>query len=276
MTIKPNLHKPLAIVAMCVASFAAQAANVKVTLNNLAPTGGVGIAPLWVGFHNGGFETFYSGQAASAAIERSAEDGNASVLSANFAASTPTGVQGVLNGGPAFPGAARSLTLSNVDLNGAGRYFSYAGMVVLSNDFFIGNENAKEHDLSSIAKGGKISFLVGGAGSVYDAGTEVNDFNYSLANGAFGIGGGQTGPNQGMDEHGVIHLVTGNPYTSFLGQDLVPQNRQWGALDFNAAPAFARIDIEVSAVPEPETYAMLLAGLGLMGGVARRRKQVSV
>lgn len=29
----------------------------------------------------------------------------------------------------------------------------------------------------------------------------------------------------------------------------------------------------VSAVPEPETYAMLLAGLGLIGGVVRRRKQ---
>ncbi len=28
----------------------------------------------------------------------------------------------------------------------------------------------------------------------------------------------------------------------------------------------------VSAVPEPETYAMLLAGLGLMGVIARRRK----
>jgi hypothetical protein len=27
----------------------------------------------------------------------------------------------------------------------------------------------------------------------------------------------------------------------------------------------------VAAVPEPETYAMLLAGLGLMGGIARRR-----
>ena len=29
----------------------------------------------------------------------------------------------------------------------------------------------------------------------------------------------------------------------------------------------------VTAVPEPETYVMLLAGLGLMGAVARRRKQ---
>ena len=28
----------------------------------------------------------------------------------------------------------------------------------------------------------------------------------------------------------------------------------------------------VSVVPEPETYAMLLAGLGLMGAIARRRK----
>jgi len=30
---------------------------------------------------------------------------------------------------------------------------------------------------------------------------------------------------------------------------------------------------QVIVVPEPETYAMLLAGLGLVGFMARRRKQ---
>ncbi|MBK9347843.1 MAG: PEP-CTERM sorting domain-containing protein [Burkholderiales bacterium] len=31
-------------------------------------------------------------------------------------------------------------------------------------------------------------------------------------------------------------------------------------------------DVLLAPVPEPETYAMLLAGLGVMGAVARRRK----
>jgi probable HAF family extracellular repeat protein len=34
--------------------------------------------------------------------------------------------------------------------------------------------------------------------------------------------------------------------------------------------------LSVTAVPEPETYAMMLAGLGLMGFVARRRKNTQV
>ena len=36
------------------------------------------------------------------------------------------------------------------------------------------------------------------------------------------------------------------------------------------------ISIDVAAVPEPETYAMLLAGLGVLGFAARRRTQQSV
>jgi len=39
----------------------------------------------------------------------------------------------------------------------------------------------------------------------------------------------------------------------------------------NSTHAGPTLDISVSAVPEPETYAMLLAGLGLIGFAARRR-----
>ena len=44
-------------------------------------------------------------------------------------------------------------------------------------------------------------------------------------------------------------------------------------------PSFIRLDnvsVTVSAVPEPETYAMLLAGLALVGVAARRRQRANV
>jgi len=42
-------------------------------------------------------------------------------------------------------------------------------------------------------------------------------------------------------------------------------NTSWGGYDI-------KISFNTSPVPEPETYAMLLAGLGVVGMVARRRK----
>ncbi len=44
----------------------------------------------------------------------------------------------------------------------------------------------------------------------------------------------------------------------------------WQGVHFNRGD---QVVFNVSAVPEPETYAMMLAGLGLMGAIARRRKQ---
>jgi hypothetical protein len=43
----------------------------------------------------------------------------------------------------------------------------------------------------------------------------------------------------------------------------------------NASLNTASFSVAVTPVPEPETYAMLLAGLGLIGTIARRRKQKS-
>ena len=57
---------------------------------------------------------------------------------------------------------------------------------------------------------------------------------------------------------------TGFYSLSFAGIDhviLTSSNGDWGVVD------------NVTAVPEPETYAMLIAGLGLLGFAARRRQQ---
>lgn len=57
---------------------------------------------------------------------------------------------------------------------------------------------------------------------------------------------------------------------SFTGNDLavtIHRNNAWvflSEVEFNAAP-----------IPEPETYAMLLVGLGLLGFTARRRKVIA-
>lgn len=56
---------------------------------------------------------------------------------------------------------------------------------------------------------------------------------------------------------------------SYLGQNLMISLTSKGAQsDWDNVKLTA-----VTAVPEPETYAMLLAGLGLMGGIARRRNK---
>lgn len=45
----------------------------------------------------------------------------------------------------------------------------------------------------------------------------------------------------------------------------------WSTTSYSTA--LGEVAFEISAVPEPETYAMMLAGLGLIGFVARRRRQ---
>jgi hypothetical protein len=46
----------------------------------------------------------------------------------------------------------------------------------------------------------------------------------------------------------------------------------WTALGGGARSTWTEAAAQVQSVPEPETYAMVLAGLGVMGAIARRRK----
>jgi PEP-CTERM motif len=123
---------------------------------------------------------------------------------------------------------------------------------------------------------------------VYDYQTTFNlaGFNPSTA----AISGGWSTDNIGVGIY-LNGVDTGNPGTAFNQFQIgyVPFSITSGfvsglnTLDFfvnNAAgPTALRVEMTgaaaVAAVPEPETYAMLLAGLGLIGFIAYRRKSDS-
>lgn len=160
-----------------------------VTIENRAPAGGTFQTPVWVGFHDGGFDTYDGGTLASTlpihgsqALERLAEDGitDSAVfdsVSTDFAALLSGGVQGTVASNGAIPPLAPGNIVSRLfEVNPAmHRYFSYASMVIPSNDAFIANGNPLAHPLFDNA-GHFIatSFQVAGS-AVNDAGTEAND-----------------------------------------------------------------------------------------------------
>ncbi len=70
---------------------------------------------------------------------------------------------------------------------------------------------------------------------------------------------------------GTAALVWGTESFNFQASGGLTTLRFWNDQDANTH--FAMLDnVSVTAVPEPETYAMMLAGLGALGFMARRRK----
>lgn len=250
---------------------------VTVTITNNSSGLGVGLAPVWVGFHNGSFDSHNTGEAASSELETLAEVGSPAPLSNTFAANgtlaanalaqTGTRVQG--NTGLLPQGAVQTLTF-DVATDGSNSFFSYASMILPSSDYFIANDNPFGIDLSSIlSSGGEINFNIGLPGFVKDAGTEINDFAFSAGNPLVGIPGGDAA--NGADENGVVALVD-NPFAGFLnapgGFDFAPLNFNDSALYPNG---IASIRISAASVPIPGTLG--LASLGLLALFTQRRKK---
>ena len=128
--------------------------SVVVTVENGAPSRGALQTPFWVGVHDGTFDIYDRDAALGAdglvpapAVERLAEDGATGPITAEFAAAHPYSPQATLIGpsGPLAPGDRSSTTL-NLDPE-TDRYFSYASMVIPSNDAFIANGSPVAHPL---------------------------------------------------------------------------------------------------------------------------------
>lgn len=73
---------------------------------------------------------------------------------------------------------------------------------------------------------------------------------------------------QGFEGAGTIQFI--GTYSTFSWK--VPDPEYWHAFTFGIRTTEALEPTPPAAIPEPESYAMLLAGLGLLGFTARRRK----
>lgn len=265
---KSAMIAPIAAAAFIFGAGAASAVSLKISITNNSGIGGLTLTPLYTAFHDGTFDTFDVGSAASAGIEALAEDGNFMPIRDARQASHPSSQGALITAPQGFagapliePGETGSVT---VNVDSANRFFSYLSMILPSNDQFIGNGDPTAHQIFDASGNflGNQTINVSGL-NAYDAGTEVNN----------GLGSpfAQTGPGAATDENGVVHQATGIDIYSGItlpnGQTL-----DLGSIGYAGNPNFSIATISIAAVPVPAALPMLLAGLGLMGFAARRRK----
>jgi uncharacterized protein (TIGR03382 family) len=249
----------------------AGAAVLEVTIENTQSAGGLSLTPFWIAAHGGGFDVYDSGVPATGfpGLEELAELGDTGPLSSAFASSTD-GVAGgvdttVVNGtgAPVFSaGESTTVSFDTVDptLN---RFFSFASMVVPTNDLFVANGDPQAYELFDGAGNFNGPLVIEIFGSdVLDAGTEVNDIEEG---GAFvdGVAG-----TDGLDENGTIGTFFGSPDADTYLDSLVGVTTADGNV---VSQAFGRGDLiaRITIVPAPGAAA--LAGLGLVWGARRRR-----
>ena len=233
--------------------------DVTITVENLAQPNSLGFAPLRFGFNNGTFDAFDAGETATPPIITIAEGGSGSLWLPAFAAADPTAVIASTAGGPQLPGSTQELTFRVDTL--INPFFTFASMVVPSNDFFIGNDDPMEYRLFDAAGDLLITTIEQAAGDIWNAGSEAFD----PANAAFlpnGVNDQRT-PEGGVVAFDFAELA--------LFDGLITSGGY--VLDTNLAadtPIY-RISFASTPVPAPASLALLGVGAVALGGIARRR-----
>lgn len=245
----------------------ALAVDVRVTIRNLSPDGSVALSPFTLAAHDGSFDAFDSGSAASAGVEDVAELGDgtnykseAMTAQATAVLATAIATQGGFGPGIYRPGASGSIVLSlDPMLN---RYLSYGSMVVPSNDSFLGNDSPTAVELFDAGGNFVASDFTLTGDDIWDAGTEVNQ----LKGAAYVVG---QDAMDGDPEGGTVHSVNlATQFSAYLGSS-TPAGETFSVVPSPTSPVAS---ISFSVVPEPAS--VTLASLGVLGlvGIWHRRQ----
>ena len=270
MRISPSSCRMMFLACLAIVSIppAVNAAALKITVTSLQPAGGFAFSPVWLGFHDGSFQTFTAGTSASSSIEAIAELADAGPISSAFAGH---GVQKVVGGSPFAPGSSAS-AIVNISDPVTDRMVNFAAMVVPSNDLFMGNQNSIAlFDTGGNFLGPKTITIFGK--NVWDAGTEVNNITDHPA---FIQGLDAHG---GTDENGTVGLFldrldAASYLSTILGKTTAANYEISNLLSADGAIA----SITFQSVPEASSVAMLAISFALVIGVwsiKRLRRQIA-
>lgn len=263
--VKPARRLAGGLVALGLSAGLANAAVIEVSITNAQGAQGAFLTPLLSVFHDGTYDSFNVGEAASAGVEAIAEVGNVAVEQAGNAAGRTTAV--VANpagfaGAPVIdPGETATV---QVDLDPAKDiFFSFLSMIIPSNDAFIGNDDATAYRLFDAAGNftnlGAINIY---ASNIYNAGTEVDNGEGAAFSALGGVG---------TDENGVIGAIdlsylAGTPTAAGTIFNDIPTGN-----DLVATITLTEINNDPAPVPLPAGLPLLAGALGLLG---LRRKLV--
>ena len=254
--------------------------DVTVTIQNLSAADSLAFSPTNVAFHDGSFDVFDINAAAGAEIISIAEGGEGSAwraaadaAGAEFGVITPPlGPPPVIPAGNVGTGpfASNASATFRIDTDVDGRFFTFANMVIPSNDLFLGNDNPLAFELLDSNGNLLLTDITQTAAQIWDANSEVaNPLNGAFVaddgNGNPGVNGNRVAEN-GTIEFAFDELTAFNGVTTPAGYVVDTTGLAAGdpifSLSFTATP--------VAAVPEP-TSLLGLAAIGTVGWIRRRK-----
>lgn len=248
------------------------AAEIQITVTNDQTAGGFALAPVWFGVQNGSFSTFAQGSTASSQIATLAQFGNTAPLANLFAGNGPETT--LTSGGSLaqfLPGQSNS-TFLDVTNSSVDRFLSFAGMVVPSNDFFMGNATPLQIFNSNGTFAGPTTIQVFGS-NVWDSDTEAQSITTALTF----IQGETPGSGTQIANGLITPFLTEAGAAAFL-QSMTGLTTVAGyqiAHEFGPNDLIATITI--SSVPEPSSIALFAIGAStaLFAGRRFERKNAS-